>query len=173
MTNAQLGHPEHGFTIVEVMVAIVVLALALVGVTSLLSASISGNVRGRTLTEASTLASQHIETIMSLPNNHVWLTDRDGDGTAQDVAPTDNGIDDDNDGGVVPAVDGNRDFGLDDIGVKADWSTSDNSNEYSILWNVAVDEPVPNVNTIRVIVMRQGNGNNRRVAYDFYRLMSY
>lgn len=173
MTGAQFGHSEHGFTVVEVMVAIVVLALAIVGVTSMLTASIGGNVRGRTLTEASYLVSQHIETIMSLPNNHVWLTDRDGDGTAQDVAPNDNGIDDDNEGGSVSAVDGSPDFGLDNIGAKADWSMVDNSNEYSIFWNVAVDEPVPNVNTIRVIAMRQEGAHNRRVAYDFYRLMSF
>lgn len=173
MTGKKFGNSECGFTIVEVMVAIVVLALAIVGVTSMLTASIGGNVRGRTLTEASILASQHIEIIMSLPNDHIWLTDADGDGTAQDVAPNDNGIDDDNEGGAVSAVDENRDFGLDDIDANADWSIADNSNEYSIFWNVAVDEPIPNVNTIRVIAMRQEGGNNRRVAYDFYRLMSF
>ncbi len=173
MKNRDFFANNKGFTIVEVMVAIAVMALAIVSVFSMLSYSIGGNARGKVLTESSNLVSQHIETILSLPNNHVWLTDNDGDGTSQDIDPNNNGIDDDDEGAPVPAVDGDPDFGLDDTGADADWSIADNSNDYDIFWNVAVDEPVPNINTIRVIAIKRSGLVARRVSVDFYRMMLF
>jgi type IV pilus modification protein PilV len=56
-------HNEYGFTLTEVLIAMVVLAIGLLGLARLNIAVIRGNVSGKQLTVATTLAQDRIEEI--------------------------------------------------------------------------------------------------------------
>ncbi len=57
---------KKGFTIIEVMIAIVVLAIGLLGAGAMQVAAIKGNANSSKLTEATNLAAAQIENILSL-----------------------------------------------------------------------------------------------------------
>ena len=85
--------------------------------------SLRGNSKAARITEASNVAADQIEKIMSLP----YSTFTDGSGTNTGVA----GLDD------FPATDG---------------STLSGDGHYEAYWNVAENVPSPDTKTIKVIV---------------------
>ncbi len=137
---------EAGYTLVEILIAITILAFGILAVATMQATSIKGNSQAIGITEGITLAQDKIEEFIGLDYNHADISDIDNDGTAQDTAPDDG---DDDDGG---------NFGLDDTtgagAAAADHTDSYDSHgrTYDIYWNVAVDEPINNMKTIRVIV---------------------
>ena len=148
---------EAGFTLLEVLVAIAILAFGLLAVATMQAWSIKGNSQAIGITEGITLAQDKIEEFISLDYNHTDLSDTDNDGTTQDTAP-DDGVDDDG---------GN--FGLDNTtgaGIAAADHT-DSYGRYNIYWNVAVDEPINNIKTIRVIVEWTDRLATKRATVDF------
>ena len=181
-----------GFTLVELMIAVSVLAIGILGVASMQLTAIRGNQTAMELTSATTVATRALEYLMSMDYNNNWLRDQDGDGTGQDNVPfpNGNGVDDDDEGG---AVDGALNFGLDDEGAAADWSflardfyerMPDRVNhnavldlvqnpedvqrdyQYTIHWNVAEDVVVDDTKTINMIVTWRENEQNMRVAME-------
>jgi type IV pilus assembly protein PilV len=154
---------EAGFTILEILIAISILAFGLLAVATMQTASIKGNSQAISITEGITLAQDKIEELIGLDYNHPDLSDTDGDGTNQDLLPSTNvggdGVDDDG---------GN--FGLDDTvdgvgNVIADnWTTS---GRYTVYWNVALNEPINNVKSIRVIVQWPERLVTKRASIDF------
>jgi prepilin-type N-terminal cleavage/methylation domain-containing protein len=148
---------EAGFTLMEILIAIAILAFGLLAVATMQAWSIKGNSQAIGITEGITLAQDKIEEFISLDYNHTDLSDTDNDGTTQDTAP-DDGVDDDG---------GN--FGLDNTtgaGTAAADHT-DSSGRYNIYWNVAVDEPINNIKTIRVIVEWTDRLATKRATVDF------
>lgn len=148
---------EAGFTLMEILIAIAILAFGLLAVATMQAWSIKGNSQAIGITEGITLAQDKIEEFISLDYNHTDLSDTDNDGTTQDTAP-DDGVDDDG---------GN--FGLDNTtgaGTAAADHT-DSYGRYNIYWNVAVDEPINNIKTIRVIVEWPDRLATKRVTVDF------
>ena len=137
---------QNGFTLVELLIALVIFAVGILGVGTMQITSIKGNSKGRLISEASNLAADRIEIFMSLDYNDSDLNDGDGDGTDQDSDS--NGTDDDGDN-----------FGLDDMTTAtadgADDSNGDGVND--IFWNVAIDYPEANMKTINVFVDPPGN----------------
>ncbi|MGD8372748.1 MAG: prepilin-type N-terminal cleavage/methylation domain-containing protein, partial [Syntrophobacterales bacterium] len=92
---------ESGFTLIEILIAIAILAFGLLAVATMQVTGIRTNARANSMSQGLTLAQDKVEELISLSYDHSDLLDSDGDGTDQD---TDNdGIDDDG---------GN--FGLDD-----------------------------------------------------------
>jgi type IV pilus assembly protein PilV len=154
---------EAGFTILEILIAISILAFGLLAVATMQTASIKGNSQAISITEGITLAQDKIEELIGLDYNHPDLSDTDGDGTNQDLLPSTNvggdGVDDDG---------GN--FGLDDtvdgVGtvIADNWTTS---GRYTVYWNVAVNEPINNVKSIRVIVQWPERLVTKRASIDF------
>ena len=69
--------------------------------------------------------------------------------------------------------DGGNDFGLSDTGANADGTATSPDNNYTIFWNVAVDEPMPNLKTIRVIVTRNYYGLQKQVALDYCKINTF
>jgi len=59
-------HDEHGFTLTEVLIATVILAIGLLGAARMNIAVIRGNVSGKELTVATTLAQDRIEEVQRL-----------------------------------------------------------------------------------------------------------
>ena len=148
---------EAGFTLMEILIAIAILAFGLLAVATMQAWSIKGNSQAIGITEGITLAQDKIEEFISLDYNHTDLSDTDNDGTTQDTAP-DDGVDDDG---------GN--FGLDNTtgaGTAAADHT-DSYGRYDIYWNVAVDEPINNIKTIRVIVEWTDRLATKRATVDF------
>ena len=150
---------EAGFTLMEILIAIAILAFGLLAIATMQAWSIKGNSQAIGITEGITLAQDKIEEFIGLDYNHPDLSDKTPfNGTTQDTAP-DDGVDDDG---------GN--FGLDDTvdgggNVIADNSAT--SGRYTVYWNVAVDEPINNMKTIRVIVQWTDRQATKRATVDF------
>lgn len=127
---------KSGFTLLEVLIALVIFAVGILGVATMQISAIKGNSKGRQISEATDAVSSRIEMLISL--DYVDIVDTNGNGTDQDL--DDDGVDDDG---------GN--FGLDDNTL----ATADGTeivNGYTLFWNVAVDHPTNRTKTIRVFV---------------------
>ena len=138
---------QRGFTLVELLIALFIFAVGILGVATMQTTSIQGNSKGRRISEASNLAADRIEMFMSLDYDNPILDDDDGDGTDQDVDG--DGVDDDG---------GN--FGLSDLNNPDGAEDSDGDGVNDIFWNIAVDHPEPNTKTINVFVYPPGNNTN-------------
>ena len=161
---------SEGLTLLEVLAAVAILSFGLLAVATMQGSSIKGNSQAIGTTEAITLAQGKAEELMRLPYNDADLTDTDNDGTSQDA--NDDGIDE-----VGPDLN----FGLNDTVNTADecsndpvsdgfWPNSpswDCNASYRVFWNVAVDEPINNVKTIRIIVEWDDRGTRKSAAVEF------
>ena len=141
---------QNGFTLVEVLIALVLFSIGILAVSAMQITSIGGNTKARRYTEAVNLASIQMETLIALDFDDPLLDDDEnaddgsdsGDGTSQDA---------DNDG----EDDSGNNYGLDDT-VGADDMVA--QGNYTIFWNIANDYPLTSaaannsVKTIRVIV---------------------
>ncbi len=152
---------EAGFTLMEILIAIAILAFGLLAVATMQAWSIKGNSQAIGITEGITLAQDKIEEFISLDYNHTDLSDTDNDGTTQDTAP-DDGVDDDGGNfGLDDTVDGGGNVIADGSELKV------HGTRYDLYWNVAVDEPINNIKTIRVIVEWPDRLATKRVTVDF------
>ncbi len=178
--NNKQNHNNQGFTLIEVLVAIVVLTIGILSLYSMQVSAINTNTTASNMTTGSNWASNTIETLLNNPYDN--LKDVNGDGTNQDT--NNDGIDESGGnsinytGGVIDNAGGN--FGLNDgliynaagllIGVNpalADHRATSPDGRYTILWNVAVDTPVPHSKTIRVIVTSQDRGVTKTVPMTY------
>jgi prepilin-type N-terminal cleavage/methylation domain-containing protein len=138
---------NYGFTLIEVMIAIVILAIGIFSLNSMQIISLKGNSKANLITNATNLAGDRIEKLMQMDYDELVDLDVDGDGTGQDV--NFDGVDDDG---------GN--FGLDDTtGPTADGTEITDNGVYTLFWNIAVDYPVADSTTIRVY----SRDNNQRI----------
>ncbi len=137
----------NGFTLVEVMVAIVIMAIGLIGITTLQINATNGNTDSSQKTIAANIAQNLTEELLTLAPDNALLNDSDGDGNGftQDVDA--DGIDDDDDGDHLKEPDEN--FGLDDI-VGSDFTRAHPTHQ--IFWNIANNIYGPNSIVISVIV---------------------
>jgi prepilin-type N-terminal cleavage/methylation domain-containing protein len=131
---------DKGFTLLEILIAIAILSFGLLAVATMQTTAIKGNSQAIGITEGVTLAQDKAEELMG--QAYANLADTDTDGTNQD--PDDNGLDEFTGDGS------DTNFGLDDTGAAADGSEA--TGTYTVYWNVAVDEPINNVKTVRIIV---------------------
>ncbi len=65
---------QNGFTIVEVMIAIFILTIGILGAAAMQVASIDGNSIANQITEAATWGGDEIETLMAMPYYNALLT---------------------------------------------------------------------------------------------------
>jgi prepilin-type N-terminal cleavage/methylation domain-containing protein len=145
---------QEGFTLVEILIAIAILAFGLLAVATMQVRAIKTNAIASGISQGLTLGQAKVEELMNLSYSHSDLNDDGGgvsNGTGQDA--DDDGVDDDG---------GN--FGLDDT-TGADGS--DANGRYTIYWNIAIDEPVTSSKTIRVIVTWTEQGRNKSIKLDF------
>jgi prepilin-type N-terminal cleavage/methylation domain-containing protein len=134
---------EQGFTLLEILIAMAIFSIGILGVAKMQMSATSGNASSRGWTEATTIGQQQLEKLMSLDYDNPLLLDVNGDGTSQDA---------DNDG----ADDGGNDFGLDETNAP-DQNVTINT-VYNVFWNIAVDEPVTGSKKIRLIVRWRSSG---------------
>lgn len=143
---------QNGFTLIELLIALVIFAVGILGVATMQITSIQGNSKGRQISEASNVAADRIENILSLDYFDLILADVDGDGTNEDV--DNDGVDDDG---------GN--FGLDDLINPDGTADSDGDGTNDVFWNIAVDFPLTNTKTIKIFVDPPGTGRNVEMTY--------
>ena len=154
-TTPHIETKQQGFTLIEILIAIAILALGLLAVATMQIRAIKTNAIASSISQGLTLGQAKVEELMNLSYSHSDLDDDGGgvsNGTGQDV--DDDGVDDDG---------GN--FGLDDT-TGADGLDA-NNGRYTIYWNIAVDEPVISSKTIRVIVTWTEKGRNKNIKLDF------
>ena len=150
---------NQGLTLLEVLAAVAILSFGILAVASMQGSSIKGNSQAIGTTEAITLAQGKLEELMRLPYSDADLTDTDNDGTNQDA--NDDGVDE---------VGTDLNFGLNDTVDGGGTVIADNSEvngRYTLYWNVAVDEPIANVKTIRIIVLWEDRGAQKNATVDF------
>lgn len=148
-------HNVAGFTILEVLFAILIFSFGVLAVASMQITSFSGNDRANIGSEATTIASDKLEELMSLNYTDPALLDPDADGTNQDA--NDDGIDE-----LGPDFN----FGLLDEDAAADFQENPPGTQgnYQLFWNIAMDEPSVNTKRISVIIRWTGSdGQQHRV----------
>jgi type IV pilus assembly protein PilV len=149
---------QQGFTLIEILAAIVVFAFGGLALYRLQASIIATNALSNRLTQATVLAQERMESLMALPYNSPLLNDtNDNGGRITNRDTNADGIDD-----RGPEFD----FGLNDTVDASDKVVADTTASnttygitYNIYWNIALDQPITNTKTIRVIVTWRDNKN--------------
>lgn len=128
---------KDGFTLVESMIAIMVLTIGVLSLFTMMTAAISGNSSASQMTRAATAGTDQLENIFAM--NYAALVDTDNDSVAG-LYNFDNATAD----GMATTTDG-----------------------YTIYWNVADNRPMPATKRVVVNVVRTDGGYRRNVAYEY------
>ena len=134
------GQYQDGFTLIEVIIAIFVLMIGILGAIVMQEASIKGNSTADHVTASANSASDQLEILMAMDYDDDDLVDANDDGEA--------GLNNTGSPDGQPSVQGNP----------------------AIYWNVAEDYPVFGTKTIRVIVRRTDGGVDKDVVLDFMKM---
>jgi prepilin-type N-terminal cleavage/methylation domain-containing protein len=130
-----------GFTVVELMVAVVITVIAFAGLATMEIACINGNSIASNVTTGITLAQDKMEDLMSLDINDPKLDDNN----ASNNVNLREGVEDFADvGNLATADDGHREENIDAKG--------NPGGIYTRFWNVAEDTPIDGQKTLVVIV---------------------
>lgn len=132
---------QQGFTLIEVMISLIVLAVGILAVTGMHYSAINGNVSARNLTTVCTYAAGQLETIMGMPYADPLLA-------AGDYKPEEDGDDDDGNG----QIDDDMDDGV--IGARVSWTVVD-------------DTPAPGTKTITITVSTDEGGSSNSVTFSY------
>ncbi len=139
---------QNGFTLIEVLIAIALLTIGILGAATMQIAAIDGNNTAIRLTGAATWGEDTLETFMGLPYAHADLVDDSNAGANAGVTGLDN---------------------TDVAGSLADGGPLV-QDDFTVFWNVADNYPVFGTKTIRVIVQRRDKGLLKTVTQDFTRM---
>lgn len=168
-------YPAQGFTLVEVMVAMVVFSLGVVATLTMTTGSVSGDASARSMSGSAEVAAEMLETLTSLPYNDVCLQDdpnlaNDPTLPCLQVAPRANPT------GLnlgLPAIRNplptiaQLTAGIQDrpdpAARPSDYQMTTPGGDYTIYWNVAENTPVTGTKTIMVIVTSTGRGPQKTV----------
>jgi prepilin-type N-terminal cleavage/methylation domain-containing protein len=142
------NNDQSGFTLIEVLIAIVVLTIGILGAATMQVASIDGNSHAVRVTSAATWAENTLETLMARSYTHVDLRDDSNIGVNAGVTGLDN---------------------TDVAGRLADGGPVV-QGDYTVFWNVVDNYPIFGCKTIRVLVRRSDKGLIRTVTQDFTKM---
>ena len=128
-----------GFTLLEVLIALVILAVGILGVATMQISSIQGNSKGRQISEATSLASALMENLLAREYNDACLLDVNDVSGSEGVSGLNNGwaardLPDPDAAGPCP-----------DVPVPV-------PQRYNLFWNIAEDWPDDGTKTIRIFV---------------------
>ena len=133
-------HGQKGFTIIEVMVAVAILSIGLLGITSMQMSAIRGNKLSDDITCALTLAEDKMEELLGLDYNNAAL---------EDVVANNNSFLSRTASGWID----HQELNIDETG-------KINAGHFTRVWNIADNTPIINNKTINVIVL-WGNGEHQ------------
>jgi prepilin-type N-terminal cleavage/methylation domain-containing protein len=140
---------QNGFTLIEVLIAIVILTVGILAAALMQVSALGGNSLASRTTQASTLAGGAIEELMSTAYNDPLLA---ATVTGDLVSPDDASI-------LTPAL-----GDIQNVTVPAQQPEG-----FEIFWQVKDDYPFVDCKTIRVIVRRADKGVMRTVSLDTIR----
>jgi prepilin-type N-terminal cleavage/methylation domain-containing protein len=129
---------NNGFTLMEVITALAIFSIGIVALYGVQTGTIGRNYTSNRITTASTWASEKIEDLLSLAYQDLKDTDNDGAAGLSDSTTA-----------------------------TADGSESSPDGVYTVLWNVAVNEPIYRTKIIRVIVTSQRAGTGNLVDMEY------
>lgn len=153
---------EKGFTLIEALVALVVLTIGILTLFTMQAGSVRSNFRASQITIASAWAAELMEEFNTLAYDDDRLQDANNDSLGQDGDA--NGIDDDDEGNRVDDI-GN--FGLDQNEAEtADFILKEYPG-MTMYYNVAIDQPVEKMKTIRVLIVRESD--QQQLVFEYYK----
>jgi len=152
----EMKKSQKGFTLMEVMVAIVVLSIGIFAVGTMQIRAMRANQYARELTEAVTLAQKQIEEMMFWDYDDARLTD--GDGVDAGTAGLGNNPDDRD-----PAKQKEPDERHPNNPIRQEGV----AQTYNLYWNVVEDSPITNTKTIAVIVTWDSKGVQWSVSVEY------
>ncbi len=145
MKKLQQPKGSRGFTLIELMVSVCIMAIAFAGLATMQIACINGNSIASNLTTAITLAQDTMEALISLDYNDTDLVDNN---TANNALLSTAILDLYGGVGTPPQMDdGHRDENIDAQG--------NAGGMYTRTWNVADNEPLTNRKTVVIHVLWQ------------------
>jgi len=125
---------QKGFTLIEVLVAMVIFSFGILAVVNMQYVSTSTNLKSRQMTEGVVAAQSKIEEMRGWSYNDAKLTDSNGDGT------------------LVTA----QNSGAPGVTIETELQTTDSWDfadpVFKVGWNVLDDTPYADTKTVRVIV---------------------
>ena len=121
---------QAGFTLLEVLIAVVIFTIGILSVNAMQISSINGNSAANIVSESTSWGSDRVESMLAMAYGDAALSDGDADGDA----------------------------GLNDIDANADGSLTSPDGRYSIFWNVSDNSPFIGAKTINVIINTQEKG---------------
>lgn len=137
---------QDGFTLIEVIIALFVLTVAILGVLAMQGAAINGNSVASQMTQAATFGGDRLETLMTLPYDDI--------NSLQDVSDT---------GANAGATGlGNTD----ETGKAADYGPIVQGS-FTLFYNIAENFPLFGTKTVRVIIRREENQTIKEIVQDY------
>ena len=126
---------QQGFSLIEAMIAMVILSVGLLAVGLMQISAIKGNTNALSRTDGVAMAQSVMDRLRGLPIDDALLSD---------VDPASTNLDDGRAAGGAP----------DDTlaGHSEGLVTGPNGQNYTVFWNVDEDTPVANAKTVRVFV---------------------
>ena len=134
---------QHGFTIIEVMIAMAIFSIGILGVAAMQIASVKGNASAQSVTDVATWASDRVEKLMVLDYDDVDLSPGVYSIAAGTLTMITDGIDNDYDG-------------LIDEGGE--------TGPVTIAWTVVEDTPMDDTKTVTITVQHNGPGVDKSVS---------
>ena len=128
---------QKGFTLIEIMIAIVIFSIGMLGIARLQMIATEGNSFARKMSEAANIGQDRTEEALSM--EYDFYIDTNGNGAAGS--------------------------GLNDTGAGADYSFA--LSGYTININVSEDFPITNTKTIRIITTWPQKGSIRQSSVDY------
>lgn len=135
---------QKGFSLIEILIAMVILSVGLLSLFMLQSAAVKGNQRSSLLSERVTVATKHLEFLLILPFDDTRLSDDDQvSDDAFDHTPETDGTDNNGDGTIDDDLD-------------------DDESNYTVQWNV--EDITSDQKSITLSVTGSSLGQDRTVT---------
>lgn len=146
----KLIHNQEGFSLIEALIAIIILGIGILTVTTMQVTGMQGNAKARNITTSSNWASDRIEYLLSKPYDDDDLKDDDDDKAA--------GLDD-------------------DTAATADGMATSPDGFHTIYWNIHdnydLTDPKTDTKTIRIIVQRKDRGETREITFNYLKARDF
>ncbi len=136
---------EHGFTLIEVLMAMAIFSIGILGVAAMQIASVKGNASARGVTDIATWASDRVEDLTALPYDDNLLSPGVHSIAAGNLSMATDGIDN-NFNGVI------------------DVDAGGETGPVTIEWTVVPDSPVNNAKTVTITVRHNAPSVNKQVS---------
>jgi len=143
--NIHIVRSNTGFTLIEVLIAVAIFSIGILGVAALQSGSIKGNTTARGVTDIAVIASDRLEMLRSLPYNDPALSTPGGPGAIRDYILAQ----------AVDRVDNDYDGDIDE---------ANETGALSIQYTVTNDWPLERTKTVVVTVTHVGASVRKEVS---------